>query len=279
VQPAPARKAGAGIGLALGLGAVVVLMLGAVGVGGWMLLRRTPAPAASPAVDASGSPTTALSEPTPSEPTPAGATTTEVAGQADTGTATSPPAEAAQSVAPPQPPPARSETRNSGATQPAPEGQRETNDTGASARGGGDYSFLDEVPSEGPDGRASGEALAQKYRSGGSSGLSSTRFARRGRFPRNIALGERAAVATLAHILFAQEAFKRTSDRYGSLQELKGAGLLHLDVPFAAGVFQRARYRFQLSAEQGEFKVNATPLGLGGRPFVVDDSGYVTVDQ
>ena len=36
------------------------------------------------------------------------------------------------------------------------------------ATGGGDYAYLDDVPAETADGRAAGEALAQKYRSGGS---------------------------------------------------------------------------------------------------------------
>jgi hypothetical protein len=142
-----------------------------------------------------------------------------------------------------------------------------------------DSSFLDEVPAETTDGRAAGEALAQKYRSGGSGGISGSRFTRRSRFPPRIALPERGAVGTLAHLLSAEEAYQRAHGSYGTLQELHRAGLLRLDVPIAATGFQRARYRFELSGGAVEFRATAAPLVAGARPFVVDQSGYIRVDE
>ena len=145
--------------------------------------------------------------------------------------------------------------------------------------GGTGSSFLDEVPAETTDGRATGEALAQKYRSGGSGNYSTSRFARRGRFPAQIGPPERPAVGTLAHVLSAEEAYQRANGSYGTLQELKRAGFLHLDVPFANGVFQRARYRFHVTVGGDTFRATATPLRPGPRPFVVDDSGYIRADE
>ena len=54
---------------------------------------------------------------------------------------------------------------------------------------------------------------------------------------------------------------------------------LHLDVPFANGQFERRQYRFELTGEGGEYKVTATPLAIGSRPFLADDSGFVRVDE
>ena len=65
----------------------------------------------------------------------------------------------------------------------------------------------------------------------------------------------------------------------GRSQDLQRAGLLRLDVPFADGAFQRARYRFQVTGGAGEFRATATPLTVGPRPFVVDQSGYIRVDE
>jgi serine/threonine-protein kinase len=283
-RPAPpARKSGGGLGLVIGIGAVGVLLLAGLAFLGVSFLRRGPAPAPSPTAvaDATAAPTphpeataesaaepAASAEATPAAaaasvaPTPAAVTTTR-------------PAVSGRIPPPPAPPtaPARAPADAGGA--PATRA-----DAGASEPSA-DYSFLDEIPAEGPDGRAAGEALAQKYRSGGSgaAGYPTGPLRARSRFPARVAPFERPAVATLAHLMFAQEGYRKANGRYGTLRELKSAGLLHLDVPFSEGGFERSRYRFQLSGGPEEYRVTAQPLGMGGRPFVVDESGYVRADE
>jgi hypothetical protein len=111
-----------------------------------------------------------------------------------------------QPPTPPVPPPA--------ATPPAP----------GAAAAGGEYAYLDELPPETPDGRAAGEALAQKYRSGGSTGYTGTRFRARPLFPPGTTLAERPAVGTLLHLHQAEEAYHRKNGRYGNPRELAEAG-------------------------------------------------------
>jgi len=82
-------------------------------------------------------------------------------------------------------------------------------------------------------------------------------------------------VATLRHVMTAQEAFFRKEGRYGTLPDLKSAGLLFLDVPFQARQFLRKSYRFELALEGDGFRVAALPSGGGVRPFVGDDSGFI----
>ncbi len=290
-QPAarPA-KGGSGLGLLLGLGAVGLFLFAAVAGGAWWFFsHRQPAePAASPtpvaelatpAPAATATPP-AVSQPAESAPTPlpsAAAATpapatpaTTLAGTPRAGggprpeaghkTAASTPSATAPAV--PAPP-------------PAPAG-------GTAAPAAGDYSFLDDIPAQGPDGREVGAALANAYRSNGSSGGSTggtnRRFAARPRIPRDVAPVERPAVGMLLHLMFMEQAYQRQNGRYGNLHELKTAGLLRLDVPFANGVFERKHYRFELSGSGSEYKATATPL-MGGRPFVADDNGFVRVDE
>jgi hypothetical protein len=147
-----------------------------------------------------------------------------------------------------------------------------------SATGAGDYAYLDDLPSETPDGRAAGEALAQKYRSGGSGGSAgypATRFRQRPRVPPAVAMPERPAVATLLYVHSAQEAYHRKSGRYGNLRDLADANLFVIDVPFDADGFRRARYGFRVAAEADGYRVEAVPQGPVGRAFIVDDSGFV----
>ena len=149
---------------------------------------------------------------------------------------------------------------------------------GTPASGGGDYAYLDDLPSDAPDGRAAGEALAQKYRSGGSgssAGYPATRFRQRPRLPPGVTMPERPAVATLLYLHSTQEAYHRKSGRYGNLRELADAGLFVLDVPFDAEGFRRAKYGFRVTAEADGYRVEAAPQGPVGRAFVVDDSGFV----
>jgi hypothetical protein len=139
----------------------------------------------------------------------------------------------------------------------------------------GDYSFLDQVPDETADGRAAGDALAQKYRSGGSSGTTSTRFRMRPRIPPGVTMPERPAIATLLYLNSAQEAFHRKNGRYGTLPELVSASLVVLDVPYSAEGFRRARYGFRVTPEADGYRAEAVPLAQVGRAFLVDDSGFV----
>jgi hypothetical protein len=166
-------------------------------------------------------------------------------------------------------------------SEPAQPGSVEPRSTGPQQpSAGGDYAFLNDVPQQGPDGRELGEALANAYRSGGSSGITNRRFSARPRVPRDVAPVERPAVATLLHLMFVQQAYQRQNGRYGTLQDLKAAGLLHLDVPFGNGQFERRQYRFLMTVGDGsEYRVTATPLSIGARPFLGDDSGFVRVDE
>jgi len=145
----------------------------------------------------------------------------------------------------------------------------------AGGAAGGDYAYLDELPPETPDGRAAGEALAEKYRAGGSGGYTSTRFRARPLFPPGTTLAERPAVGTLLHLHQAQESYHRRNGRYGTPRELADAGFLRLDVPVSAEGFRRARYGFRVTASADSYRADAVPLGATGRAFMVDDSGFV----
>jgi hypothetical protein len=90
---------------------------------------------------------------------------------------------------------------------------------------------------------------------------------------------ERPAVATLLYVNSVQEAFHRKNGRYGTLRELADAGLLALDVAFDATGFKRARYAFKVAVEADGYRADALPLGPIGRPFLVDDSGIVRLEE
>jgi serine/threonine protein kinase len=270
-------KGGSGLGLVLGLAAAGGVLLVAVAGGGWWFLsHRQPAgPAASP------TPVAQSTQPTPTlPPMTEPATTPPAESGPPPATATPVPAATIAPHAPTtsQPPAGHRVAAGStpgGVSQPAA-GEPHTQPPPAA---GSDYGFLNDVPQQGPDGREVGEALANAYRSGGSSGITNRRFNARPRVPRDVAPMERPAVATLLHIMFVEQAYQRQNGRYGNLHDLKTAGLLHLDVPFANGQFERRQYRFQLTGDGAEYKVTATPLSIGARPFLADDSGFVRVDE
>jgi hypothetical protein len=138
--------------------------------------------------------------------------------------------------------------------------------------------FLDELPEERPDGRASGQALAEGYRSGGSSSSfgASGGYRRRPRIPRHTP-AEQPAVRTLAWILSAQKAHNRRTGRYGTLDELVASGDLPLSGPRTDDGFVRRQYRITVSAAGNTFRADAHPLSPRGRPFYVDDAGFVLV--
>jgi serine/threonine-protein kinase len=272
VSAPPARRKGAGAGLLVGLGLVAVLGLVAIVGGGWYLFGRkaaTPGPSPAPASAQVGE-TSATVEPPPADastiasaeapPTPGPAVAVAAP------PAAAPPASGrVASVGRPQPPPSTPVVPPPPATDSAPP-------AGAS---GGDYSYLDQLPPEAADGRAAGEALAQKYRAGGSTGVTSTRFRQRPLFPPGTTLAERPAVGTLLHLHQAQEAFHRKNGRYGNARELADAGLLRLDVPVSVEGFRRARYGFRVTAGADGYRADALPLAGTGRAFMVDDSGFV----
>jgi hypothetical protein len=138
-------------------------------------------------------------------------------------------------------------------------------------------SFLDMEPPQ-VDGTEAGRRLAESFRSPNSqSGSFGTQrgLRARDRSPRDLSRPEFPAVATLRHVMNGQEAFYRKEGRYGTLPELKSAGLLRLDVPFQPSQFLRAGYRFELMVESDAFRLTATPTGGGPRPFVGDDSGFI----
>jgi hypothetical protein len=146
------------------------------------------------------------------------------------------------------------------------------------APSGDEFAYLDDEPQV--DGREAGERLAENYRSDQGRVTSSRSFGASGRFrprdrsPRNLAPVERPAVATLRYLMTLEEAFHRKQGRYGSLAELQAEGL-RLDVPVAAGGFQRKAHRFELRLSEDGYEVTALPLAPGPRPFIGDDSGII----
>ncbi len=151
----------------------------------------------------------------------------------------------------------------------------------APAESRGDYAYLDDegsVPSDAEAGQRLAEAYRGKqgYGSQGSYGASG-KFQRRRPSPPTQNPVERAAIATLRHVMIVQEAYKRQQGRYGSFEDLRGASLLRLDVATQARQFARKGYAFALQVEGDSFRVDATPTNPGLRPFKGDDSGFITV--
>jgi hypothetical protein len=257
----------------VGLGAAGVLFLAVLAAGAYFALRKN-APAPPPVADvppttlAQAPPTTLASvtpTTTPAEavPTPAAVATSAPPPRSSTVPATTPPASrAVASTAPP----ASHSTAPSHAAQPPAQGEPAP----------GDFSHLDEVPGdEGADGRAAGDALAQKYRSDGTSSYTTGRYRARPNIPRGITLQERPAVATLVYLNSVEQAYHGSNRKWGTLRELHDAGLLVLDVPVDAAGFRRARYGFKLTVESDGFRAEAVPQAPVGRSFVVDDTGKV----
>jgi hypothetical protein len=101
------------------------------------------------------------------------------------------------------------------------------------------------------------------------------RFRERPKVPRGVTVPERPAVATLFHIHTVEQAYQRSNRRYGTLQQLKDAGLLVLDVPLDATGFRRGGYSFRVAVEPDGYRAEAIPLAPVGRAFLVDDTGKV----
>jgi hypothetical protein len=275
VSAPPARRKGAGAGLLVGLGLAAVLGLAVIAAAGWYFFgragRTTEAPAVPDTARVAGTPVPPAASPTGPAPVETPTTTAEstpapaAAVPAPAHGPTKAAASAHVSTVPgPQPPPTTPQVPPSAATEPVP--------PVASA---GDYAYLDELPAEAPDGRAAGEALAQKYRSGGSSSYTSSRFPPRPRFPGGTTPAERPAIGTLLHLHQAEEAYHRKNGRYANPRELAEAGFLRLDVAVGAEGFRRARYGFRVTAGPDSYRADAVPLAANGRAFMVDDSGFV----
>jgi serine/threonine-protein kinase len=289
-QPLPRRapdRGGKGRVLAGTAAGVVVLGLLAAGTW-WALGRRDPGPAApdpAPTAVADATPIPAQPAPEPGADTPTSApesapTPTAPPVRPSATAAAPPPAAAAPAAAspgtsvatapPPAAPPAtapRSEPPASASTRTAPPPPPSD-------------AYLDQLPEERPDGRAAGEAVARGFRSesSGSSTFGATgTYKRRPRIPRH-APAEKPAVYGLAWILSAQKAHHGRTGRYGSLSELVAAG----DLPAVAATgdsFTRRQYRFTVRTEGDRFRAEARPVAPRGRPFYVDEAGYVLVDN
>jgi hypothetical protein len=262
-------KKGSSTGLLVVLGLAFLAFAGVALAAGWYLFIHKPAVQV-----ASGAPSPIaqpeLTLPTAPPPTVAGVTT-----QPTLPAATLPPPTAPPATAPPRPAEAvPRETRPARAAGgPAPIAPPETGGRAAAP----DESFLDEEPPA-VDGSEAGRRLADAYRSGTTGGVpygGGARFRERERSPRNLAPVERPAVAAMRHVMNAQEAYQRKAGHYGSFAELTKSQTLLLDVPVQDRSFMRKGYRFELTVERDGFKVVATPVAPGGRPFVGDDSGFI----
>jgi hypothetical protein len=264
-RPAPAspEPRGSKTGLILGLLAGAFVLLLAAGVGAFLFLRSRSAPSPSPIAGPGTTPsTTVAAQPSPEAPPSA--------------VATPPPVTNPEASAPPV------TTLPAAHATPAPstEGGRRTARSEPPATtlpppvDEGPGSILDREPPE-EDGRAAGEHAAGTYREsrGGTSSSFGTnrRFGQRARFPRTNQPAERKAIFVLLNVISFEEAYQKMHGRYGTFQEVlpTGGALPH------PNAFQRHGYRFQLQADKSEFKVVATPLQMGLRPFVADDSGNV----
>ena len=275
----PARKSGGGAGLIIGLGLVGLLGIVVLAGGGWYFFLRKPAAQVADVTPTPG-PITPSDVATP-VPTPVG---TPVTTATPTPAIPTPPPVVAQTPLPTtrptptqrDPGPSRPGTNPGGLPthDPVPEV-----DSGGPGRKTAGASFLDAEPEDSVDGRAAGEDLAGKYRSGqgnvGASTGATGRFRPRDRSPRALIPVERPAVATIRHIINAEEAYHRKRNRYGSLSDMASAQSLFLDVAFQPTAFRRLGYNFELTVESDGFKVVGMPISPNGRPFIGDDSGII----
>jgi hypothetical protein len=267
--PAQARKSGGGAGLILGLGAAGLLFVALAAGAGWYFFLRKPATQVTDVTPTPGPPIVPSAEPSVA-PTPVAITTPE-------------PTAVPPTAVPVVPTPATNVTRPTSAPPtpaPTPKVAMRDNPPPPPIPENHGGSFLDAEPEDGIDGRAAGQDLANKYRSGqgyGSTSSPSTgaRFRQRERSPRPQAPVERPAIATLRHVMNAQEAYHHKNNRYGSLKDLAAAQTLFLDVAFQPTSFQRANYKFDMTVDADGFRVVAVPMSAGGRPFVGDDSGFI----
>jgi serine/threonine-protein kinase len=261
--PAPPAPPGSKTGLILGLLAGAFVLLLAAGVGAFLFLRSRPSPSPTPFSGPGTTPSTTLVALPPSpEAAPSAVATPPV-----TNPETSPSTATTLAAAHPTPAPTTEAGRRSARNEPpattlppVPAAEPEA--------------ILDREPPQ-ADGRAAGDHAAETFREsrGGTNGTFGTnrRFGQRERFPHTNQPAERKAIFVLLNVISFEEAYQKMHGRYGTFQEVLPSG----DALPHPNAFQRHGYRFQLQADKSEFKVVATPLQMGLRPFVADDSGNV----
>jgi serine/threonine-protein kinase len=263
-RPEPARKSGGGAGLIIGLLLVAGFMVLAAGGVVWWLFLRDTGPKVTDDVVTTTTLATSITQPPVS-----------LAEQRPPDTmppASEPPVSQPPTSLRAQPPP---DTLPPPVTQP-----RETRPQVRERPPSNDaeFAYLDDEEAS-MDGGEAGQRVADAFRNkqGGptSSFGTGSRFNARPRSPRNLSPAERPAVGTLRAVINAQEAFKARRGRYGSLEELKGAGVLPLDVPLEGEGFTRKSYRFAVKLEDDGFTATAMPKGMGSRPFHGTDSGFI----
>ena len=230
-----ARKSGGGAGLIIGLGLVGLLGAVVVAGAGWYFFLRKPAQVAE---------VTPTPGPTPAEVTHSHAPAPSPALRS---TRTAPPT-AAPATAPPVVHGhhgAAGLDRNPGADPPDAAAAHPEAAPVAESGGqepAGRSSFLDVEP-EGGRRRARrrrGPGQQVQQRPGIAAAAADPRrgSGRAIAVPRALAPVERPAVATIRHIINAQEAYQRKRNRYGTLSDMSQAQALFLDVPFQADVLQ-----------------------------------------
>jgi serine/threonine protein kinase len=262
----PAPKSSSNLGLFVFLGMAFLAFLGvAAGLGWYLFLRKPPVPVAeasptpeslAPDTTLPSGPVAATRETTPPQTEPPATeppTTTQPVRAADVGRDT-------RTTTPRNPPPQ---------TVPDQEGRSASPD----------QAFLDEEPPA-VDGAEAGRRVSDAYSgrsSSGSAGYGGARLRARPRSPRDLVPMERPAVATLRWVMNAEEAYNRKGGRYGNLKELVQSQAMPMprDVAVSANSFIRRGYRFELSLTSDGFRVTATPMAPGVRPFAGDESGYI----
>jgi serine/threonine-protein kinase len=273
--PKPAPRKHSSAGLLLGLAAMGMVALAVAGAGAWYLFSSHTAKVADDSVPSPGPPVPSPEAPVVRVPTP------EASSPPAAPPDSAPPAADARVAAPAPPRTASSGTRAPATLVPAPAARPpESEPAPDQPPQGQDFSFLDREPPP-VDGVEAGRRLSESFRNGqphsGSFGATQ-RYAQREKSPRDLTRGEFPAVATLRHVMNCEEAFYRKHGRYGTLLDLKGDGLLRLDVAIQPRQFLRQSYAFDLDLEGDGFRVSAAPKGGGMRPFVGDDSGFIRVD-
>jgi serine/threonine protein kinase len=275
----PARRTGGGAGLLIGLAVVALGGVAVLAAGGWYFFLRKPPEANVASVLERPPVTTEATLPRATEMSVPSAPPAEPSATAAT---PAPPEEVKPAGPPTTAPSAKAVARRATPTEPAPVPPpvppvNDTRTSGSTAEAS--PSFLDQEPEEPRvDGTEAARRLAEGYRSDQGSRTSGPsgggRWRARERSPRQLRPIEVPTVATLRHVINAEEAYNKKHGRYGTFTDMAGQTLF-LDVPLQPETFQRKGYRFQLEASKDGFKVTALPLGPGPRPFIADDSGII----
>ena len=263
----PARSKSGSAGPLFALLGVGVIALAATAAGIWYYLAQKPATTASNTV----APSPAASPPPTLEARPADTpaplpTPTSAPAAAET------PAPAASiSTEPPRPRATPAPVEATTAPTARPEPRPLPSARAAAPDPAGDFSHLDDdqtaLRGSGPR-SGSGDYGSSAGVYGGSRRVLS-------KVPPGIAMGERPAVATILHLIGAEEAYNTKHGRYASLKDLLEARTAMLDVAASGNSFTRRNYKFRVVVEDDGFRIEAMPSAPGLRPFVGDDTGFV----